>query len=189
MNAERALLHDAARTAFHFGVAPGGDVGIDVGALGPVELAGVIRAGHFAVAAADAAIVIHHDETVFAMVGGLHRAHFDARRILAVQARAAEEEGLAVLHLIFDDDVPRLVVEHVVRGRAGALAVFAADALFQIDDHAPVIFAGGFFRGFVAGDLPLLESAKGREHAGGQDLRRHDRSGGRAPQHQEIAAV
>ena len=42
----------------------------------PIEFPGIIRTGHFTIAAADAAIIIHHHQTICAVIGGFYRADF-----------------------------------------------------------------------------------------------------------------
>ena len=59
--------------------------------LGPVERTRRIRALGDAVAAADAAFLVHHDDAVGALVSGAHRAAAHARRVVAVHAGARQE--------------------------------------------------------------------------------------------------
>ena len=87
VQAEGAFLHHALRTDAVAEVALvwinlcGGDL-----RLLPVEAAGVIRTRGLAVAAADAPVVIHDDDSVFFLPGGLDRADIDAGRMLALLA-------------------------------------------------------------------------------------------------------
>jgi hypothetical protein len=55
---------EVTQPALYFGDAPGGDEWIYIGALFPVELARVIGAGHFTIAAADATVIVHHHQAV-----------------------------------------------------------------------------------------------------------------------------
>src|SRR3990172_602089 len=68
----------------------------------------------------------------------------------------AEEEPPAVGRLVRQHDVPVLVGSHIVGGRAGALAVLAADAALQVDGHAPVMLAPGMPVRRLSGHLTLF---------------------------------
>ena len=156
-----------------FGNSPGGNVGIFVAARFPIEFTRVVRAGHLAIAAADAPVVVHDDQAVVAMVGSFDRAHLDARGILAVQAGAAEVERLPAGGLFFNHDIPGFIDSHIVGGGAGAQAVLAANAPIQVDHHPPLVFTGvvGAQLGNLASQLLFLERAEGRERTSGDQWR------------------
>src|SRR5262249_17014590 len=104
LNAERALLHDAALPQAVAEIVlvrvhlVGGHHG-----LAPVEAARVVGAGGDAVAAADAPVVVHHHDAVRLHPRGLHRADVHARRPLAVGALRADVEVAGRGHLLGKD--------------------------------------------------------------------------------------
>src|SRR5690606_28648320 len=82
VDAQRALLHDA---------------------RGDIHLAGAVRAGPGAQAAADALVFVdEHDAVLAALVRGAGRADRDARRILAVQAGFREMHDARIARLADD---------------------------------------------------------------------------------------
>ena len=137
-----------------------------------VDVAAAVRAGLHAVAAAEAARLVHEDDAVRAPEGRADRADLRARRVRAVVAHLRHEEHLhpvagradlreavvpavrrvhmRVIEIVRIDLValdPRaeaaLFERHVVLRFARADAVAAADALVDIDDHAPPVIGGG----------------------------------------------
>ena len=76
---------------FHHALGARGEIGIDAGNAGPrifpVEAARAVGTRSNAIAAADAAVPIHHHDAVIAFECGLRRANARARRIGAVIAK------------------------------------------------------------------------------------------------------
>ena len=67
--------------------------------LAPVEVARAVRAGRHAVAAADAPVVVDHDDAVRLRPGGAGRADLRARRVAALLARHRHVEVALLGHL------------------------------------------------------------------------------------------
>src|SRR5690606_7862147 len=101
--AEGAFLHDAARATRNLRLAPLRHGRVRFGEGFPVEAARTGRAGHLAIATADAAVVVHHHNTVRPVVGRLDRADVDTGRIFAVHAGNGQVGSRL---LILDDAVP-----------------------------------------------------------------------------------
>jgi hypothetical protein len=160
LDAEGTFFNHAARSAGNFRDSPGGDVGILPFPFLPVELTSIIRTSDLAVPAADATVVVHHDQTIVAYICGLHGTYFYTGRMLTVQTGSTEVEGLPSGGLVFDDDVPGFSGAHIIGGITRSLAVFAADAFVQIDDHAPVAFFNLLMFVVLLAQLPLFEGAK-----------------------------
>src|SRR5690606_17058957 len=138
VSTERAFFDNPARAAFDFWCAPRRNLRIFVGAFFPVEHPHTIGAGYHTVAAANAAVIIHLDQSIRAVIGGVNRTYIDTRRIFAVHTRAGDKHGFLERRVVLDEDVPSVVILRVVDGLAGVDAAVAADALFQIDDHRPI---------------------------------------------------
>ncbi len=82
MDAEGTLLDHATRPSLDLRGARAGNVGVFAGEFLPVEMAHAIGTGQLAVAAADALVVVHHDQAVIAVIGGSDRANLHAARAL-----------------------------------------------------------------------------------------------------------
>jgi len=72
----------------------------------PVERAGTIGASNLTVSAADAAIVVHHHNSICALLGRFHHAHFNARGIFALHTWSRAEDRFPILHSSFNNPVP-----------------------------------------------------------------------------------
>ncbi len=149
-----ALLDDALRPR---SVAQDVRVGIDLVLrnrwLGPVEVARPVGAGGHAVAAADAPVVVDHDDAVGLLPGGADRAHLGARRVVALLAGDGEVEvalarhlvglvvgvgvleidAVALAHLEHADVVHLGIARQVVLVDAGVDAPAAADAASDVE--------------------------------------------------------
>src|SRR3990172_5407564 len=112
----------------------------------PVEHAHVVRARRHAVSAPDAPILVDQDEAVLGPEGRIDGAHLHARRVLAVHARARQEEraarGRQGEHL-----QPVLSLRDVVLLAAGNLAPLAPVAPPKVDQHRPPAPTGWRRRG------------------------------------------
>src|SRR5947209_6528734 len=148
------------------------------GILFGVEIAAAVGAGLDAVAAAETVLFVDEHDAIGADEGGAHGADLHAGRIDAVVAELGDEEALEVhgggegepvhaafggidfgllvlFELVAFDPGAVVAIGDLVLIGAGADAVAAADALPDIDEHAPpmigeLIVIGG---GFGAGDL------------------------------------
>src|ERR1035441_9959387 len=147
-----------------------------------VQIAAAIRAGLHTVAAAQAVGLVHQHYSVRADERGAHRTDLHARRLRAVVTQLGNEEALDVgarqrrkaihravgrfhvrllhfLDLVFDlvalHPGPEVPLRHVVLLGTGTHTVAAADALVDVDDHAPPVVghAVGIAGRLCAGDL------------------------------------
>ena len=103
------------------------------------DAARLVRAGHRAVAAAEAEIVIHGYEAVLALIGRSAGTHRDARRLRTVLTADHQEQALDVgvaAHLDVEHLPPLHARQGVIGVLAGGRARLAADAAIEIDDHA-----------------------------------------------------
>lgn len=102
----------------------------------PVERPGAIRAGHHAEAAANATFGIDEYNAVGPFIGRIDRAHFHARRAIAVEAVGGLPIGrcvFAVLH--FQHFQPIFIRRQEVDFLAGVVAFAEVFAAGEIDDH------------------------------------------------------
>ena len=154
-----------------------------------MQVAAAVRAGLHAVAAAEAVTLVDQHDAIGADEGGADGADLDARGIDAVVAELGDEEALDVdaawaagsrpcaplgestlgclssSDLVALDPGAEVAVGDVVLLGAGLDAVAAADALADVDEHAPPVLGHlvGVGRGLGAGDL-LEGGADGGEH-------------------------
>ncbi len=124
-----------------------------VGGLGDrIDEARVIRTGVDTGAAPPAQVVVDLDDAVLALPGRASRADLDARGPFAVVAQTRQKSALGI-RIDAELDVGHPSAEHpggnIVFELAGGGTGLAADALAQIDQHAPA-FALESFLGQVA---------------------------------------
>src|SRR5581483_8978254 len=148
-----------------------------------IDEAASVGAGLHAVAAAQAVILVHQDDSIGTDECGAHRADLRARGIGAMVAELGNEKVLAALVLArresllpaigrFDlgaldpvvgdvvalDPGPVVAVGNIVFLRAGADAIAAADAFRDVNQHAPPVFGnfvvGGGFRSSSLNEFP-----------------------------------
>ena len=160
--AEGAFLHHPTRPAFYLRRAPFWHRRVVSAELLPVERPGAVRAGHFTVAAADAALVIHHHNPIRAFIGGFDRTYPDARGIVAMLARPRQIDQLAFDDLSRNHPGPLNLGRHIVMRLAGQRAVPAAGAFGLIDHHRPTVLALAGRTGGAAG----LTGAAGNYQSG-----------------------
>ena len=116
--------------------------------LGEVKSPRPIRAGRFAIAAANAPIVIHHGDPVGFLPRRMNRANFDARRVLALLALHRHVEVTLFRHGIRRIKVVRLVnVQRAVRQPEHADVLDFGIARLVVLRHARV-------DAFAASDAP-----------------------------------
>src|SRR5690606_5982127 len=100
----------------------------------------IVGAGHGAVSAADAEVVVDGDDAVGALARRGTRTHLQARRVVAMHAARRHERALHVRKLAHLQ-VEHLAPLHARRGRVGVLAGrgagLAPDAALQVRHHHP----------------------------------------------------
>ena len=123
--------------------------------IAPVKAARSVGARRHAASASDAAVVVHHDDAVFALPGGADRADPGAGRVVAVIAQHHQGPVLQILayeFMLFTGE-PMFVcflpepldlllrvayVRHIVNLVTDVHAVGAIDlALSRVDEHGP----------------------------------------------------
>jgi hypothetical protein len=109
--------------------------------------------------------------------------------MLTVQAWSAEVEGLSGIGFIFNNDVPGFSRTDIIGGIARSLAVLAADALVEIDDHTPMVIIDIFMFGVFTAQLSLFEGSKRGEWPCGNELCKDGRTCGDSCDETEIAPV
>ena len=140
VHAEGAFLGDADPAVVEHGLFLARDLTVVVALEFVGDGAGLVGAGDRAIAAADAHIVVHRHQPVFALAGRAGRADRDAGRLGAMLAAGDEELALdvGVFALLDIDHPPPLDVgQRVVPVLAGDRAGLAADAAVDVDRHAP----------------------------------------------------
>lgn len=112
VHAVGALLHDALGTDAVGKVAlNGSDFLLGDFWLGPIEATSVVGAGGFAVAAADAPIIIYGDDAVLFFPSGFYRTDVYARWVVALLALHRHVEGVGFRNRAFVVDLAVLDIE------------------------------------------------------------------------------
>src|SRR3990172_6148813 len=117
--------------------------------LDGVHVPGVVRTGGHAILAADAAVLVDHDDAVGPAVGRFHGAHAQASGTLAVVAQAGDEDTpyVGVRPFLYGLDPGPVDSEgNIVFTLAGNGAGVTAQAAPQVNEHG-VAFA--FFLGTI----------------------------------------
>ena len=159
LDAETALLHDAAAAHRDIGVERQALDLAGVGVGPPIEAANFVRAIVGAVAGAHAAVVDLLVQALFAVHGGQHRADVFARCVVALLAQHGLMEhlglGLAAFVVAVDTQPMHLALfrdfflahhGNVVFHLAADDTAGTASAFGQVDDHGPAMLAVGMIR-------------------------------------------
>ncbi len=117
-----------------------------------VEVAGAVRARRHAHPAADAAVLVDEDDAVAGLERRRHRADPEARRVLALEARARHVVFAALRVFDLEDLDPLETCRELVLLLARFRALLAAVALAKVDDHRPLPRLRRRLRGLGKGD-------------------------------------
>lgn len=139
--AEGAFFNHTPGPAFDFSASPGGMIGIFLGLFAPIETPDVIGAGNFAVPAANAAVIIHGNQTIFPDPGCTYRTNFDAGSFRTMQAGTGHEEIRSAFCPLRKTNIPaHIIIRDIIGCLAGPDTVLAANAGTEIDCHIPAVF-------------------------------------------------
>lgn len=99
-----------------------------------------VGARELAIAAADALVVVHHHQTVIAVIGGPDRTNLDARRVLAMLTGDGAENALPVIQRrnLFNPR-PGDIGRRVIIGVASRQTQVASHTFGLVDDHDPLV--------------------------------------------------
>ncbi|MDX1407898.1 MAG: hypothetical protein R3330_07185, partial [Saprospiraceae bacterium] len=141
METEGAFFDNASRTPGYLGLTPCRYGRILATKLLPVESTSIIWAGHFAVPASDATIVVHHHDSVRSLVRSSNWTDVGAGRVGALHTGNRHERFSLARFARLDNSAPAHIRGDIIVRFAGQHTVIATNALGLVNHHSPTMFA------------------------------------------------
>jgi hypothetical protein len=149
LETESALLDDPSRPSFYFGLSPGRYGRIFFCEGTPVEGTGTIGASYLTIATTDATIIVHHDDAIVAVIGGLYGADVDTGCVFAVHTLYRQTNITVTAFNVLIDAVPGYVRGNIIVFLASQDAILTTCTAILVYDHGPAMKAFFFcFRTF-----------------------------------------
>jgi hypothetical protein len=137
MIAKGAFLYHSPGSTGYFRFTPGWNGWIRTIEGFPIECSSIIGTGNLTITAANAAIIIHHHDTIRSIVTGFDRTHIDTGGLFALHARPGKINPFSIYGTASGDSIPGDIGMNIIMRSTSQGTKATALAFILINYHRP----------------------------------------------------